>query len=769
MSGILTPDQLHDLFQRYVKSGHAGHGEWLHTCTEVVDRYQALSNTDLRSVAVQNTIWRERLFASAGAAENLSIDAVLEDPEFLDAVSALRTRTWPTDASERARALQAHFDDMIRQLRGKLSGRTPISRLHRIFALLRPEDVHVCLSYESTHHVRRLVLGRKHVSRIASSVRVLDGFRRTFGPATTTHDIMVRSTFCWWLHEQFDALNEGRFPTLEPTSTPVVPVPTPTTEDDEPPIQLWSADRQYGWPTVVKGGVETLRMPLRECVDGCSFDDLQAAVSSELGPSFAANRYLRTMLSQLRRFDLLSEDGGRYTTTEAGHKLLEGASDILVRALIERVRAFANLLRFVREQPRDNAELRTFLAQFVPGDGGQRLWTLLLPWAQQVGLMDTNAAGQRALTEAGEAWTALLPERLHSPEDYRGDPTEDSGTTTATVEAEKPHPTYRELWQLFQTDPELQDYVFAPEQVRSLYAAWTFHPRKRFVIISGLSGTGKTQLLRHMARLTCTHMGLDWKEHTAVVPVRPDWRDPTGLLGYYNALHAEPTFQLEPALELVLQAVANPEVPYFLILDEMNLARVERYFAPFLSTMETGDDLRLHAEAEPINGVPPAVAWPANLRIGGTVNMDETTYPFSDKVLDRAFTLEFWSVDLRGFLDRRNGTTGHYTPAQSALLAIQAQLEPIRRHVGYRTAGEVLDWVDACQQADPTAEPGPILDQAIYSKVLPRLRGSESTAVVDALTALEGVCRAHGLALCAGKVASMRSRLVDTGVTSFWS
>ena len=73
--------------------------------------------------------------------------------------------------------------------------------------------------------------------------------------------------------------------------------------------------------------------------------------------------------------------------------------------------------------------------------------------------------------------------------------------------------------------------------------------------------------------------------------VSPDWRDPTGILGYFNALHADPTYQPEPALRLVLAAVANPKKPFFLILDEMNLARVERYFAPFLSSMETGEAL----------------------------------------------------------------------------------------------------------------------------------------------------------------------------------
>src|SRR5690606_31917355 len=134
---------------------------------------------------------------------------------------------------------------------------------------------------------------------------------------------------------------------------------------------------------------------------------------------------------------------------------------------------------------------------------------------------------------------------------------------------------------------------------RVLHTAWHFHPGKRFAILSGLSGTGKTRLLTEYARIYCELAGGDVANNMATVAVSPDWRDPTGLLGYFNALHAEPTFQIEPALALLLEAHQSPEEPFFLILDEMNLARVERYFAPFLSAMETQGDLVLHVQEEP--------------------------------------------------------------------------------------------------------------------------------------------------------------------------
>jgi len=92
---------------------------------------------------------------------------------------------------------------------------------------------------------------------------------------------------------------------------------------------------------------------------------------------------------------------------------------------------------------------------------------------------------------------------------------------------------------------------------------------------------------------------------------------------------------------LIIQANQRPDLPHFLILDEMNLSHVERYFADFLSVMESKEDIPLYSEGTVDNGVPPKLNVPSNLFIIGTVNIDETTNMFSPKVLDRANTIEF--------------------------------------------------------------------------------------------------------------------------------
>ncbi len=117
-----------------------------------------------------------------------------------------------------------------------------------------------------------------------------------------------------------------------------------------------------------------------------------------------------------------------------------------------------------------------------------------------------------------------------------------------------------------------------------------------------------------------------------IVPVGANWTDNTNIVGYYNVITED--YQSTPAYELIKQAQNDLKNPYFLILDEMNLSHVERYFADFLSAIESGEEIPLYGNNETLK-------LPENLFIIGTVNVDETTYMFSPKVLDRANTIEF--------------------------------------------------------------------------------------------------------------------------------
>lgn len=188
---------------------------------------------------------------------------------------------------------------------------------------------------------------------------------------------------------------------------------------------------------------------------------------------------------------------------------------------------------------------------------------------------------------------------------------------------------------------------------------------KPFVILSGISGTGKTKIAQLFVEFM-SHGGTSNDSRCCFISVRPDWNDNRGLLGFYNPIteHYQPT----ELLKLLLRAARDNKNPYFVILDEMNLAKVEYYFSDFLSCMESrrmGNDGLIHSESIILHDcnnilsfkdadgfeymIPKRLEIPLNVYFTGTINVDESTYMFSPKVLDRANVIEFNDVDMESY------------------------------------------------------------------------------------------------------------------------
>ncbi|MDP4658598.1 MAG: hypothetical protein NWS49_04525, partial [Opitutales bacterium] len=274
---------------------------------------------------------------------------------------------------------------------------------------------------------------------------------------------------------------------------------------------------------------------------------------------------------------------------------------------------------------------------------------------------------------------------------------------------------------------------------------------KPFVIIAGGTGTGKTRAARLISSL------IAGPEQVEVVAVGADWTDNRPLLGFRNLLEVgEKTYVAPPALRIFLKALDNPGNPYFLILDEMNLSHVERYFADFLSSMESKEPLKLHDSSAALNTedgitVPGKIAYPNNLFVIGTVNIDETTYMFSPKVLDRAHVIEFkvtWDEIANGLegavpselpallpeqvdeFMRVSHLTEKALPEEDhellteVLEDLHAALEGTRFVFAHRTARECLNFIasaKALAKAD-IVEPRntiDLIDLAILQKALP--------------------------------------------------
>jgi hypothetical protein len=271
---------------------------------------------------------------------------------------------------------------------------------------------------------------------------------------------------------------------------------------------------------------------------------------------------------------------------------------------------------------------------------------------------------------------------------------------------------------------------------------------KPFVILTGLSGSGKTKLAQAFAMWICED-----KSQYNIVPVGADWTNREPLLGFPNALKQNDYVKPESkVLELILNANSNPEKPYFLILDEMNLSHVERYFADFLSVMESKSEISLHSGTEDWNGVPSKTSIPPNLFMIGTVNIDETTYMFSPKVLDRANVIEFrvdesemesylenyFPLDLKklegngapmatSFVDisqDQSLNVKNQKELNKELLKFFAELKKAGTEFGYRSASEILRFAAIINKIEPAWENSQILDASIMQKLLPKVHGS---------------------------------------------
>ncbi|MFA8300941.1 MAG: McrB family protein [Hyphomicrobiales bacterium] len=271
---------------------------------------------------------------------------------------------------------------------------------------------------------------------------------------------------------------------------------------------------------------------------------------------------------------------------------------------------------------------------------------------------------------------------------------------------------------------------------------------KPFVILSGLSGSGKTKLAQSFVEWICE----DSKQY-CIVPVGADWTNREPLLGYPNAL--KPDEYIKPdncVLDVMIRADKDSSRPYFLILDEMNLSHVERYFADFLSVMESKGKISLYAEGSIENGVPASVGLPPNLFIIGTVNIDETTYMFSPKVLDRANVIEFRidkeemknfftnhkEIDLeqlqgqgasmaQSFLElaeRKEFEGKDLKEVYETLLKFFEELKKVGAEFGYRSATEIIRLIHQLGVVNPKLNKDEKLDIAIMQKLLPKLHGS---------------------------------------------
>lgn len=360
---------------------------------------------------------------------------------------------------------------------------------------------------------------------------------------------------------------------------------------------------------------------------------------------------------------------------------------------------------------------------------------------------------------------------------------------------------------------------------------------KPFLLLAGISGTGKSRIVRELARACWDSNSEEYKaqkpKNFEMIQVKPNWHDSTELIGYVSRASGAPEFVAGDFLKFVVKAWENPETPYFLCLDEMNLAPVEQYFAEYLSVIESRKFNGKEVITDPIlkktsdpwfhtficlltqdgnlqeQFLQFGISIPQNLIVIGTVNMDETTFAFSRKVLDRAMTIEMNEVDLHGGLTEKTENIGKINfdtvvgnavegvdvyannqevcdTAINYLQSINDKLNDTPFKIAYRTRNEFLLYVvnnlpyvkdENGNDLDQNYVIARALDEITSMKILSRIEGDEdkTRTVIEDLkkvieSGLKAVCDSFDTtnSVSLPKLNEMEKRL-SSGYTNFWS
>ena len=429
--------------------------------------------------------------------------------------------------------------------------------------------------------------------------------------------------------------------------------------------------------------------------------------------------------------------------------------------------------------------------------------------------------------------TSLLNEFLPSDSDFT-EYIAKYGRLSLSQEETKISP--KEIYRIFDTkDKKRTDFQYY-HYIDIIMAIKT----KPFLLLAGISGTGKSRIVRELARACWDEDSTEYKaqkpKNFEMIQVKPNWHDSTELMGYVSRVSGSPIYVIGDFLRFITKSWENLDVPHFLCLDEMNLAPVEQYFAEFLSVIEsrksnedgtittdpilkksTEDWYRvLTAELTGNNEtlrnrfLEEGITIPQNLIVVGTVNMDETTFSFSRKVLDRAMTIEMNEVDLYAGLDSKYERIGKlnsdmligtavegvdvYADNEDVCNKVLTYLQAVNDvlngtpfKVAYRTRNEFLLYVvnnlpyNMDENGHEFSEDEVIataLDEITSMKILSRIEGDDTKVKHSLLERLITTIEAQLLALTGedkkiesvsiAKLKEMQERL-SSGYTSFWS
>ncbi|MCE1117417.1 MULTISPECIES: McrB family protein [Pseudomonas] len=689
-------------------------------------------------------LWNENPVTSTGAG-HVRIEPALRSEPFVVWFASEVSRPLPDDPVLVESHLIELYDGLVSRLR-TLCDRMPWLKLNRVLCALYPEHFTTLSDLGRLKTLHRKLGGHRHDHAVQMHRAIRARTDRALQACAGQVSQVTQVCIPWLLYERLETSN-----TTESNSS-IAAV-------DEGLSPLPALMRRKGL-TSLGGGLQTLLALLPELNEGVTRDEF-ADLLRQHNPNLADNS-IGTMINVIsREFDLCKREGDSYQLTARGMNLLESQDpDEFADHLLTRVLGTDHLLMALAAGPKRKVQLIELLQSVNPGWTTSFTPSSIIGWFISLGLIVPATGKLLKLTERGQHWASMID---WVPEPLTTDAQEDevlSGSDSDRAELPSTWLIKERLDQQFGDQLALDGRL-----VSELHAGLWSHPVRHFAVLSGISGSGKTQLALNYAQALCQVQPQD-THRIRVIPVQPGWYDPSPLLGYVSPIQ-ESTYLSTPFLELLLQAADNPDIPFVAILDEMNLSHPEQYMAPILSAMETHGHIELHQLGDAIGQVPMRVRYPANLAIIGTLNMDETTHGLSDKVLDRAYTLEFWDIDVERFPGWSHATLpdGVRQLTRTLLTQLVQALEPVRLHFGWRTINDVLNYLVFCNASDDDMS---ALDAVVYAKVLPKLRGEHSPRFEKALAHVHEVLIEHGLARCEAKVRALREDLVETGSARYW-
>ncbi len=720
---------------------------WIGELSETLRWFRAADEATRAGREFQRRLWEDNHVAAAGQG-TISVEKALDSADFRAWLAQQSMVPLPATYEEQVRLLTDLYQALKTRLEPSLDKRVPHLKMFRVLAVMYPEVMTTVADISKLRELTSALGGGRSLGPVERHVWVRRRLAEVGGDVgSDPTSLAERMALPWMLYERFVQKDDGGTAAAGREGDNVRLVPLP------------AAVRRKGL-TPIKGQFPGVLSSLDFIRDGVTRQELLDFLRAS-NPDVKASGLGITINVYQSELGVIRLDGDRYVLTERGENVLESQDPTyLADWLLTRVLGVDKPLAELRDRgPMTASALFSTIQSMNPGWTGLFVPQSIVSWLRSMGVLRSAGSGTYELTDIGRQWAA----RIHwTPEPLKVEPPND----TPLVPIGPPLGPALTLKPLTLVVDAIQNAGHFPSAtIARLHAGLWSHPRRHFAILTGLSGSGKTLLAREYARAIAPEPAA----RLLTLPVQPGWYDPGPLLGYVNPLRSE-SYVSTPFLEFLIVAAADPGRPYVVVLDEMNLSHPEQYMAPLLSAMETGEPIKLQSEDTYFDGIPESVAYPSNLVLIGTVNMDETTHGLSDKVLDRAFVMEFWDVDLESYprWNTRKLPEADERLAREALTALMESLAPARLHFGWRVVDDVLDFlVRATDTGSPLTFPE-ALDGVVYAKVLPKLRGEDSPRFRDALTACEAALDRFGLATSRAKVAELRQDLITTGSARFW-